>query len=136
MVDPKPNILVVDDDKTITELMRDFLEAEGFSVETAHDSSAALTLLEHATINCLLLDVMMPGQSGFELCRHIRETSDIPILFLSARDSDMDKICRLLVARCLSISLQHRPYQFVPSTRPARGPERATTEIDLGQFAD
>ena len=86
------NILVVDDDKTITELMRDFLEAEGFGVETAHDSGAALTLLEHATINCLLLDVMMPGQSGFELCRQIRETSDIPILFLSARDSDMDKI--------------------------------------------
>lgn len=92
MVEPKPNILVVDDDKAITELMRDFLEAEGFSVETAHDSHTALTLLEHTTINCLLLDVMMPGQSGFELCRQIRETSDIPILFLSARDSDMDKI--------------------------------------------
>jgi DNA-binding response OmpR family regulator len=92
MVEPKPNILVVDDDNAITELMRDFLEAEGFGVETAYDSRSALALLEHTTINCLLLDVMMPGQSGFELCRQIRETSDIPILFLSARDSDMDKI--------------------------------------------
>jgi DNA-binding response OmpR family regulator len=92
MPEPKLNILVVDDDHAITELMRDFLEAEGFGVETAHDSRTALAILERTTIDCLLLDVMMPGQSGFELCRQIRETSDIPILFLSARDSDMDKI--------------------------------------------
>jgi DNA-binding response OmpR family regulator len=92
MDEPKFNILVVDDDKAITELMRDFLEAEGFGVEMAHDSRAAFAVLENTIVDCLLLDVMMPGQNGFELCRQIRETSDIPILFLSARDSDIDKI--------------------------------------------
>lgn len=92
MVEPKPNVLVVDDDATITELMRDFLEAEGFVVETAAESMAALSILERTPVDCLLLDVMMPGQSGFDLCRRIRETRDVPILFLSARDTDVDKI--------------------------------------------
>ncbi|MEO8609535.1 MAG: response regulator transcription factor [Chloroflexota bacterium] len=92
MTELKLNVLVVDDDAAITELMRDFLEAEHFGVETAHDSREALTVLERSPIDCILLDVMMPGQTGFDLCRRIRETRDVPILFLSARDADMDKI--------------------------------------------
>ena len=92
MPEEKPNVLVVDDDTAITELMRDFLEAEGFAVETAGDSNAAHAILERTSVDCLLLDVMMPGQSGFDLCRRVRETSDIPVLFLSARDTDVDKI--------------------------------------------
>ncbi len=92
MNNPDVNVLVVDDDAAITELMRDFLEAEGFGVETAHDSRSALAILDRTPVDCLVLDVMMPGQSGFELCRRVRETRDVPILFLSARDTDMDKI--------------------------------------------
>src|SRR5258708_38255308 len=49
-------------------------------------------MLERTWVDCLLLDVMRPGQTGFDLCRRVRETSDIPILFLSARDTDIDKI--------------------------------------------
>ena len=85
-------VLVVDDDKSIVELMRDFLENDGFQVETAQDTSQALTLLQHKQIDCMILDIMMPGQTGFDLCRQIRITSDVPILFLSARDDDMNKI--------------------------------------------
>ena len=92
MSEQKTSVLVVDDDAAITELMRDFLEAEGYTVETAHDSRAASAVLERAPVDLVLLDVMMPGQSGFELCRRIRETRDVPILFLSARDGDVDKI--------------------------------------------
>ncbi len=92
MEEIKPRILVVDDDAAITELMRDFLEAEGYRVETAGDSQAVAGILARGPVDCLLLDVMMPGQSGFDLCRRVRETSDVPILFLSARDTDMDKI--------------------------------------------
>lgn len=92
MSNPRQTILVVDDDPAISELMRDFLEAEGFAVETAADAGAAFAIVERVPVDCLLLDVMMPGQSGFELCRRIRETRDTPILFLSARDTDMDKI--------------------------------------------
>ena len=83
---------MVDDDVAIAELMRDFLEAEGYAVETAGDVQTAVAALERTPVDCLLLDVMMPGGSGFELCRRVRETSDVPILFLSARSADIDKI--------------------------------------------
>ncbi len=85
-------VLVADDDETILDLMRDFLEAEGFMVETACKSQEVVPLVAHTSIDCILLDVMMPGISGFELCRQLRETSDVPILFLSARQTDTDKI--------------------------------------------
>ncbi len=85
-------VLVVDDDETILDLMRDFLEAEGFIVETACQSQEVMLLVAHTPIDCILLDIMMPGMSGFELCRQLRETSDVPILFLSARQTDTDKL--------------------------------------------
>lgn len=85
-------VLVVDDDLAIAELMRDFLEAEGFLVETAGDAQAALAALGGRRVDCMLLDVMLPGQSGFELCRQVRQTHDLPILFLSAREEDVHKI--------------------------------------------
>lgn len=85
-------VLVVDDEAEIVELMRDFLEADGFTVLTAGDGEGALALLAGDSVDCVLLDVMMPGISGFEVVRRIRETGDVPILFLSARDADTDKI--------------------------------------------
>jgi DNA-binding response OmpR family regulator len=85
-------VLVVDDDDAIVELMRDFLEAEGFRVSGALDVREAQTVLDRSPVDCLLLDIMMPGGSGFDLCRQIRRRSDVPILFLSARDEDVDKI--------------------------------------------
>ena len=85
-------MLVVDDDDAIVNLMRDFLEAEGFHVEAAKDARQAQELLDNTAVDCVLLDVMMPGESGFELCRRIRRTSDVPVLFLSARGEDADKI--------------------------------------------
>ncbi len=88
----KTTVLVVDDEAAIVELMRDFLEADGYGVLTAADGDAALALLEREPVDCLLLDVMMPGLSGFDLCRRIREQFDVPVLFLSARDRDVDKI--------------------------------------------
>lgn len=88
----KETVLVVDDDPAIVELLRDFLETEGYAVATASDADAARGILARSPADCLLLDVMMPGESGFDLCRHIRETSDIPVLFLSARGGDIDKL--------------------------------------------
>lgn len=85
-------ILVVDDDPSITQLLRDFLENDRFQVVTANDAKEAWTLFQQNTIHCIVLDVMMPGQSGFDLCRRIRAESNVPILFLSARGDDTDKI--------------------------------------------
>ncbi len=91
-MEEKPTVLVVDDEPEIVDLMRDFLEANGFAVLSACDGDEALAVLGRSSVDCLLLDVMMPGTSGFDACRMIRETRDVPILFLSARDGDTDKI--------------------------------------------
>ncbi len=92
MMSAQSTVLVVDDDPSVTELMRDFLEADGFQVYFASAANTALAILSQQKPDCVLLDVLMPGQDGFELCRTIRRTSNIPILFLSALDSDVDKI--------------------------------------------
>ncbi|WP_405156889.1 response regulator transcription factor [Paenibacillus sp. FSL K6-0108] len=85
-------ILVVDDDRSIVELLRDFLENDHFHVKTACDTEQAWTIIQQHSIDCIVLDIMMPGQNGFELCRRIRGESNVPILFLSARSDDVDKI--------------------------------------------
>ncbi|MDF2725061.1 MAG: DNA-binding response regulator [Paenibacillus sp.] len=88
----KPVILVVDDDPSIVGLLRDFLENEHFLVFTACDASEAWAVFRQNAVDCLVLDIMMPGENGFDLCRRIRKVSDVPILFLSARGGDVDKI--------------------------------------------
>ncbi len=85
-------ILVVDDDLSIVDLLRDFLENDSFQVMTACDAEQAWTIFQQSAIHCIVLDIMMPGQNGFELCRRIRAESHVPILFLSARSDDVDKI--------------------------------------------
>ena len=85
-------VLVVDDDAAIVALMRDFLEAAGFEVAAAHAAAEARAILDRTPIDCVLLDVMLPGASGFDLCRQIRSTRTVPILFLSARGEDADKL--------------------------------------------
>ncbi len=87
-----PTILVVDDEEGIVELMRDFLEVDGFTVLAARDGAEALGTLAREQVECVLLDVMMPDLSGFDVLRRIRELADVPVLFLSARDGDSDKI--------------------------------------------
>ena len=86
-----PLVLVVEDEPEIAALMRDFLEADGFRVLHAADAEEAAGALRLAP-DCVLLDVMLPGASGFELCREIRAASEVPVLFLSARGGDADKI--------------------------------------------
>jgi DNA-binding response OmpR family regulator len=88
----KASVLIVDDDAAIAYLLRDFLKAEGFQVMVATDAEKALDTVQRTSVDCLVLDVMMPGRSGFDLCRQIRETSNLPILFLSAYESDKEKL--------------------------------------------
>ena len=83
-MDPSKTVRVVDDDPAIVALLRDFLEAEGFAVQGALDAGDVVVILDQTTIDCVL-DVMMPGQRGFDLCRQLRSRSEVPILFLSAR---------------------------------------------------
>jgi DNA-binding response OmpR family regulator len=85
-------VLVVEDEPDIVALLRDFLSVAGFGVATAGDAQAALRVLDAQQVDCVLVDVMLPGSSGFDLCRRIREQSDVPLLFLTARGDDSDKL--------------------------------------------
>ena len=88
-------VLVVDDEKLIVKGIRFSLEQEGMKVACAYDGEEALKLAKENIYDILLLDVMLPKYDGFEVCRQIREYSDVPIIMLTAKGDDMDKILGL-----------------------------------------
>lgn len=85
-------ILVVEDQKEIRELVSKYLLKEGYEVVAAQDGFEALEIFEQQEIHLLLLDVMMPGISGFEVLEEIRKQSDIPVIMLTAKQEEVDKI--------------------------------------------
>jgi DNA-binding response OmpR family regulator len=89
-------ILVVDDEKDIRNLIEIYLKNEGYEVIKAIDGLEALNILEKEKIHLIILDIMMPKVDGLEVCRKIREKNNIPILMLSAKSEDMDKIQGLM----------------------------------------
>ena len=89
------NILVVDDEKEIADLVEIYLVSDGYKVFKANNALDGLEILEKEEIHLVLLDIMMPGMDGLEMCRKIRETNNIPIIMLSAKSTDLDKILGL-----------------------------------------
>lgn len=85
-------ILIVEDDPTIAELERDYLEINGYSVDIVHDGDRGLEKAVKEEYDLLILDVMLPKTDGFEVCRQIRLQKDMPIIIVSARKEDIDKI--------------------------------------------
>ena len=85
-------ILVVDDEKLLVKGIKFNLENEGYQVLTAYDGATAVELARQETLDLIILDLMMPGLSGSEACMKIREFSDVPIIMLTARSEDADKI--------------------------------------------
>ncbi len=88
-------VLVVDDEKIIVKGIRFSLEQDGMSVDYAYDGEEALNMAHATQYDVILLDVMLPKMSGFEVCQQIREFSDVPIIMLTAKGDDMDKILGL-----------------------------------------
>ncbi len=88
-------ILVCDDEREIVEIIRIYLEEEGYEVLCCYDGKEALDVLARETVHLLILDVMMPKMDGLTVARTIRKTNPLPILFLSARTQDTDKIIGL-----------------------------------------
>ncbi len=88
-------VLVVDDEKLIVKGIRFSLEQDGMEVECAYDGEEALAVAREKEYDVVLLDVMLPKMSGFEVCQQIREFSDMPIIMLTAKGDDMDKILGL-----------------------------------------
>lgn len=143
----KTRILVVDDDRRVVEIVRLYLQKEGLSVTSAGDGETALQRFRELEPDLIVLDIMLPGRDGWEVCREIRRTSSVPIIMLTARDDDTDKIVGLelgaddyltkpfnpreLVARIKAILrrlTEHRP-------EPRQGPGRAgDLEVDLASY--
>ena len=88
-------VLVVDDEKLIVKGIRFSLEQEGMQVDCAYDGQEALDMIKENTYDVILLDVMLPIFTGYEVCQQVREFSDVPIIMVTAKDDDMDKILGL-----------------------------------------
>lgn len=89
-----PSILLVDDDAKLTDMISEFLTLEGFSVQAVHDGPAGLQA-DLDAIDLVVLDVMLPGLSGFEVLKRLRQTSNVPVIMLTARSDDVDRIVGL-----------------------------------------
>lgn len=106
-------ILIAEDDADIREVLRLYLEGEGFAVTEAADGDTALRLALSSAPDAAILDVMMPGMNGYELTRALRRQSDIPILILSAKSEDNDKILGLNLGADDYIAKPFNPMEVV-----------------------
>jgi two-component system OmpR family response regulator len=95
MCDPETKILVVDDDAEIRDLLAHFLEQEHFRVVSAASGRGIDKLLSEQHFHLVLLDIMMPGEDGLSICRRVRATSSVPIIILTARGEEMDRVIGL-----------------------------------------
>jgi DNA-binding response OmpR family regulator len=151
----KPTLLIIDDDEKLNALLTDFLGGFGFRTVTATDAQAGLKRLERLRPALVVLDVMLPGMNGFEVCKAIRRTSNVPIIMLTARGDVTDRIVGLelgaddylpkpfepreLVARIQSVLRRGRPdegneilrFGSLSIDRTARSATLAETPLNL-----
>ena len=85
-------LLIVEDDRLLAEAAADYFTSKGWEAESVGDGEKALEILERKSYHLILLDVMMPGMDGFALCREIRKNSDVPVIFITARVLEEDKL--------------------------------------------
>jgi len=90
-----PKVLLVDDDVELTELLREYLQREGFDTDAVHDGESGVARALDGSFDIVVLDVMMPGLDGVEALRRIRTSSRVPVLMLTARGDDVDRIVGL-----------------------------------------
>lgn len=120
-------ILIVDDDEAITGLLREVLQAEGFATRECLSGQEALAALSDEDFDLVLLDVMMPGMNGFETCQRIREDSDVPVVFLTARNEESDTVLGFSLGADDYIVKPFKPRELVARVR-ARIRRRQTTQ--------
>jgi two-component system phosphate regulon response regulator OmpR len=137
--DDAPHLLVVDDDRRIRDLLSRFLATEGYRITTAETAMEARAKLTGLSFDLLILDVMMPGETGFELAKSIRQSSTVPILMLTARDGAESRITGLEIGADDYVSKPFEPRELslrianiLKRARPA-APLRAES-VRFGQF--
>jgi len=137
--DDAPHLLVVDDDRRIRDLLSRFLSTEGYRISTADSAAMARAKLASLSFDLLILDVMMPGETGFEFARHIRETSAVPILMLTARDAAESRITGFELGADDYVSKPFEPRELslrvasiLRRAKPAAAP--AAESLRFGEF--
>src|SRR5882724_3304077 len=93
----RPRVLVIDDDRKLCRLIRDYLEPLGYAIQTAHTGPDGITSATAEPWHAVILDVMLPGMDGFEVLKAIRRQTDVPVLMLTARGEEADRIVGLEV---------------------------------------
>jgi len=107
------HIFVVDDEKNIRELVKKYLEKEGYSTTLLENGINLINKIKELCPDLIVLDIMMPGIDGIELCKEIRKISDIPIIFISARDEEFDRILGLEIGGDDYLSKPFSPRELV-----------------------
>ena len=129
-------VLVVDDEKNIVQLARLYLNNEGFQVEEAYDGKEALEKVRTAHPDLIVLDLMMPGMDGLTVCREVRKTSNLPIIILTARADDVDKIVGLELGADDYVTKPFNPRELVARVkavlRRTQDSAPATPVIEVG----
>jgi two-component system phosphate regulon response regulator OmpR len=137
--DDAPHLLVVDDDRRIRDLLSRYLSSEGYRITTAETAAAARAKLTSLRFDLLILDVMMPGETGFEFARAIRQSSSVPILMLTARDAAESRITGLEIGADDYVAKPFEPRELslriasiLRRAKPAVAP--AVETVRFGQF--
>ena len=117
MSDQPPRLLLVDDEASLREPLADYLSRQGFLVEQASDAAKARAALLVTTPDLVLLDIMMPGEDGISLCRHLTESKDLPVIFLTARGEATDRIVGLEIGADDYVVKPFEPRELVARIR-------------------
>lgn len=126
-------ILVVDDEQHIVDLVRGYLEREAFEVQTASDGPAALERAREWSPDLVVLDVMLPGLDGIEVCRQLRQFSDAYVLMLTARAEEVDRIVGLTVGADDYLTKPFSPRELVARVRAMLRRPRTPTVQEAGR---
>ena len=133
-------VLIIEDELEIAELEKDYLELSDFEVDIEHDGSAGLKRAKSEQYDILIIDLMLPGIDGYEICRQIREVKNIPILLVSAKKADIDKIHGLELGADDYITKPFSPSELVARVKAhlaryerlvGSGTEQANEVIDI-----
>ena len=129
-------VLVVDDEKNIVQLARLYLNKEGYQVESANDGLEALKMAKSVRPDLIILDLMMPEMDGLEVCRELRKTSNVPIIMLTAKGDDIDRIVGLEIGADDYMTKPFNPRELVARVKAVlrRTAQNAPTQpvLDAG----
>ncbi len=124
-------LLVIDDDERLRDLLAEYLGGRGFSVDTAPDGESGLARLRAGGVDLVVLDVMMPGMDGFEVVRELRKTSRMPVVMLTARGDDFDRIVGLELGADDYLAKPFNPRELLARIQAVL--RRSTTPTDAGE---